>query len=320
MKPAAFAVLALLGLLALCACVSRAATSDYSLSSVSPPKVSLALASVEGATVFNNTFMQPTDGFGYPVNTTLDVGSFSFPFYNQTITQFTLNFQGFLSFGDTSDDRSTASGSITPLLGYDCPLPLNTSDGRLPAFTRGFAWAWSDYDWSLLDATLAYKVFAAGSCPFAPKAAESCLVIQSTSTPYYTPGSSPTGLGTVTAFVFSSGDFLVQVNSTVDSTWGHGGGDLKGIVFGIQDLTLNKGVTFPSAQSCNVTNTFSTWEEISAATGIEAGDTFGFYITAPCTGRQIVRPNGIGCYTKPSTSAAGKQASAAWINALAALF
>jgi hypothetical protein len=318
MKPAAFALLALLGLLALCACVSQAATSDYSLSSVSPPKVSLDLASVAGATVFNITFMQPDDGHGYPVATTLDVGSFSFPFYNQTITQFTLNFQGFLSFGDTSGDQSPTSGSITPRLGYGCPFPLNTTDG-LPAFTRGFAWAWSDYDWSQLDATLAYKVFAAGSCPFAPKAAESCLVIQSTGTPYYEPDLS-NGLGTVTAFVFSSGDFLVQVNSTVNSTWGHGGGDSKGVVFGIQDASLNKGVTYPSAQSCNVTNTFSTWEDISAATGIEAGDTFGFYITAPCSGSQIVRPNGIGCYTKPSTSAAGKQASAAWINALAALF
>jgi hypothetical protein len=306
-----FALLALLGL-ALCACAAQAATGSYQLSSDSPPQVSLDLASEPGARVFNATEMQPPTGRNDPTKLAIDVGDFSIDFYGEKITNFTLSFAGFIAFGQIyGNETEQPSFPLT-----DCPFPSRLSKTNDYAFYQGLAFAWSEYDWAE-GGHVAYKVYPAGSCPYPEKAAQACLVVQATVLPYYE--AEGTGLGNATAFIFSSGDFLVQVNSSPTGKWGNQRADSVGVIFGIQDVMKGQGVTYPGEQYCNVTATALGWEAVTNATTLYPGQTFGFYITAPCPSGQVIRPNGLGCYTKPSTSSAA-QSTAAWIDSIVALF
>jgi len=305
-----FALLALLGLV-LCACAAQAATGSYKLSSVSPPQVTLDLASEPDATVFTALEMQPPDGYGSPIKLAIDVGDFSIDFYGDKITNFTLSFAGFIAFGQLYGNE-TADPSF-PL--SDCPFPSRPSKAGDFAFYQGLAFAWSEYDWST-GGSVAYKVYPAGSCPYAAKAAQACLVVQATVLPYYGPPAEQ-GLGNATAFIFSSGDFLVQVNSSATSNWGNQRADSVGVIFGIQDLMKGQGITYPGEQYCNATATAG-WEAVTNATSLYPGQTFGFYITAPCPSGQVIRPNGLGCYKAPTSSAA--RSTAAWIDSIVALF
>jgi len=310
-KTLSFALLALIGL-ALCACAAQAATGSYTLSSVSPPTVSLDLASEPGARVFNASEMQPPDGGSPPTKLAIDVGDFSFDFYGEKITNFTLSFTGFIAFGQIyGNETQDPSFPLT-----DCPFPSKLSKAGEYAFYQGLAFAWSEYDWSL-GGHVAYKVYPAGSCPYAAKAAQACLVVQATVLPYYS-APADAGLGNSTAFIFSSGDFLVQVDSSPTGHWGNRRSDSVGVIFGIQDIMKGQGVTYPGEEFCNATATAG-WESVTNATTLYPGQTFGFYITAPCPSGQVIRPNGLGCYKKPSTSSAA-QSTAAWIDAIVALF
>lgn len=310
MKTLPLALLALLGLV-LCACAAQAATGAYKLSTLSPPQVTLDLASEPGARVFDKMEMQPPNGDNPPTKVAIDVGDFSIDFYGDRITNFTLSFTGFIAFGEIYGNE-TADPSF-PL--SDCPFPSRPSKFDDFAFYQGLAFAWSEYDWDE-GGHVAYKVYPAGSCPYKAKAAQACLVVQATVLPYY--GLSATyGLGNVTAFIFSSGDFLVQVNSSSTSNWGSQRADSVGVIFGIQDVWKEQGVTYPGEEFCNAT-AVAGWEAVTNATSLYPGQTFGFYITAPCPSGQVIRPDGLGCYKAPTSSAA--RSTAAWIDSIIALF
>jgi hypothetical protein len=294
--------------LALALLCSVRADYDYRMS-VTIPQTNISLASYAGVTTLTSAQL------GNGNSTLLDLGSFSIPFYNETITTFRLNANGFVIFGPLYGDELPI-----PAPKSVCPFPIEPQrpgQENLPAFHKGFAFGWSDYDWTVSNtSTVHYLLFAAGSCPYTPKKDEACLAVQFIEPPYYLDPyhTEVTTLGNITAFIFESGDVFSQVVTSSSSAWGVQEFDSSlGVNFGISDLEMAEGVTFPGAQYCNITDTYG-WTGLEDANLLHPGDSFRFYIAAPCGDNQSPRADGLGCSANPAAPLA-----AAWIEVLRAL-
>jgi hypothetical protein len=276
-------------------------TFGYSWAKLSLPLPPISLANESGAVNYTGYLK---DERYIPITT-----SFTFPFYGQNYTTFILSANGVLLFGPQQNGRLSATdGSVNySLFNITCDLPVPLDgvgqyNNKRRSFTAGFAFAWSDLDWSVMpEGRVRSKTFAAGSCPYSAKASEACLVVSLVHAPYYSNlgAASTSYLGDVTAILFESGDMSTQVRTYLNSTWGLNGTSSTnmGVVFGIQDTYQGQG--FALSSNCSRLSTPG-WG--NKADLVQPGMSFEYFVAVPCPAGTVRSSNFRHCVSPPSSA------------------